>query len=94
MDREFDCINPDLSSLNINPNETSEHVPDIERQIRVIKERARSIRIKMLFKRIPKQIIIEILKFLVIWINVYSVKKRVSSAFSPHTIMNGTTLDW
>ena len=37
MDQEFDCLIPYFLVLNINPTATSEHVPDIERQVRVIK---------------------------------------------------------
>ena len=44
---------------------TSEHIPEIERQIRVIKERARPIRIKLTFQRLSKRIIITLMKFVV-----------------------------
>ena len=65
MDREFDLLSTDFPETNINPTATSEHVPEIERQIRVIKERARSIMIKLPFHRLPKIIIIELTKFVV-----------------------------
>ena len=62
---------PDFSSINTNPTATSENVPEIEQQIRVIKERAWSIRSTMTFKRIPKWIIIKLLKFVVMWLMIY-----------------------
>ena len=93
MVREFDCMIPYFLSIKINPTATSEHVPEIERQIRVIKERARSIRSKTPFTRTPKRVIIELLKFVVMWLNDLPVKSGVSYTFRPRTIMNGTTLD-
>ena len=85
---------PDFPGLNMNPTATRKNVPEIERKIRIIKERAQSIRIKILFKRTPNRIIIELLKFVVMWFRAFLVKSGVSYAFIPHTIMNGTTLDW
>ena len=85
---------PDFPGLNINPTATSENVPDIEWKIRVIKERALSIRIKMPFKRIPKKIKIELINSAVMWINYFPVKSGLSPTFIPHTIVTGTTLYW
>jgi hypothetical protein len=38
MDREFECLRDDLPELNLNTTAASEHVTDVERQIRVLKE--------------------------------------------------------
>jgi hypothetical protein len=52
MDRDFECLR--LAHLNhgvnLNTTAASEHVPDIERQIRLIKERARALRSNLPFK--------------------------------------------
>jgi hypothetical protein len=63
MDREFECLCIDLLSHGVNLNTTaaSEHVPDIERQIRLIKERARVIRSTLSFKIIPGRMVIKML---------------------------------
>ena len=94
MDREFDCLVPDFPVININTTTTSKHVTEIEWKICVIKERARYIRIKLPHKRTHKQMIIELLKFVVVWLNTFHVNSGVSATFSPQTIMTGTTLDW
>ena len=47
--------------VSLNTASASEHVPDIERQHRVIKERARTCRHSLLFKMIPKIMIIEMI---------------------------------
>jgi hypothetical protein len=43
MDREFECLRSDIPEVNLNTTSASEHVPDIEQQIRLIKERVRAI---------------------------------------------------
>ena len=83
MYREFDCMVLYFPEININPAATSKHVPDIERHIRVIKERSHFIRIKLPYKRIPKLMVIDLMDFFVVWFNTLSVKSGVSSTFSP-----------
>jgi hypothetical protein len=69
MDREFECLRDDIPELNLNTTAASEHVPDIERQIRVIKERMRAINITLPFKRLPAHIVIEMMQCAVLWPN-------------------------
>ena len=94
MDREFNFIIPDFPYINTNPTAKSDHVPETERQIRVIKERARSIRIKITFQRLPNRIIVDMMNFWVMWINDFTVKSGVSKTYSPQIIMTGISLDW
>jgi hypothetical protein len=71
MDREFECLRIELlgHGVNLNTTAVSEHVPDIERHIRLIKERARAIRSTMPFKIIPGRMIIEMMAHVVLWLN-------------------------
>jgi hypothetical protein len=69
MDREFDCLRDDIPELKLNTTATSEHVPDIERQIRVIKERMRAIKSTLPFKRLPAHVVIEMMQYAVLWLN-------------------------
>ena len=94
MDREFDCMIPNLRGLDINSIKTIEHVPDTEGQIWVIKERGLLIRIKMPFKRTSMQIIIELLKLVVMCLNALPAKIRLSPTFTTRTTITDTTLDW
>mmetsp|Transcript_57655 Transcript_57655/g.172014 ORF Transcript_57655/g.172014 Transcript_57655/m.172014 type:complete len:380 (-) Transcript_57655:644-1783(-) len=94
MEREFDFLVDTFPGINVNTTATSEHVPEIERMIRVIKEHAGSIRSKLPYKRLPNQVIIEILKFVLLWLNALPPKKGVSSTYIPRTIMTGLLLDW
>jgi hypothetical protein len=94
MDREFECLRADLPELNLNTTAASEHVPDVERQIRVIKERSRAIRSTLPFKSIPGRIIIELVYYAAFWINEFPPSSGVSAFYSPRTIMTGTALDF
>jgi hypothetical protein len=73
MDRAFACLRNDLLAHGISLNATaaSEHVPDIEWQIRVLKKRARSLRNTLPFKIIPGRMIIEMLVNVVLLINAF-----------------------
>ena len=94
MDRYFNCLIPDFPEINTNPTATSEHLLEIERQIGVIKERARSIRIKLPFQNLPKGIIIELMNFVVMWLNAFPVNSGAPTTYSPHTFMTGKSLVW
>jgi hypothetical protein len=72
----------------------SEHVPDVEQQIRVLKERARALISTLPLKIIPVWMIIEMLANVVLWINAFPSSSGVSKTYSPRTIMTGTALDF
>ena len=79
MDREFENprrIIPGRSTLNTTA--AGEHVPEIEQQIRVIKERARDIWSTLLFNKFPGRIIIEIILFVeFVCVTWMSYQKRI-----------------
>ena len=96
MDGEFEKIKPDLREIGINLNTTAanEHVPQIERQIRVMKERCRATRHTLPFKIIPLLMLIELVYFSTFWINCFPPKGGVSDHLSPRNLMTGTQLDY
>ena len=53
VDQEFDALRGELGSTDLNAAAASEHVPDIERRLRLIKERFRALRSTLPFKVIP-----------------------------------------
>jgi hypothetical protein len=69
-------------------------MPEIEIQIRVAKERARAIWRTLPFKKIPDRVIVELINFVVLWLNAFPPLSGVSKTYSPRTIMTGTTLDY
>ena len=61
MDGQFEPLRGNLAELGIVLNTASndEHVPEIERQIRTVKERTRAIYCTLPFKKMPRRLIIE-----------------------------------
>ena len=96
MDGEFVPLKHDLATAGIVLNTTSanEHVPKIERQIRVIKEHVRAIRHTLLFKVIPLVMLVNLVYSTTIWLNAFPPKGSVSSHLSPHNIITGITFDY
>jgi hypothetical protein len=96
MDGEFVPMKLDLASAGIVLNTTAanEHVPRIERQIRVIKERVRATRHTLPFKVIPLTMLIGMIYTSVLWINAFPPKGGVSPNLSPRNIMTGVQFDY
>ena len=96
MDGEFVPLRGGLAKIGITLNETSrdEHVGDIERYIRTIKERMRSIYNTMPFHKVPARLVIEMAKTAVFWLNAFPVSKGVSRDLSPCTILTGQKVDY
>ena len=67
-DNEFECLRGDLMALGITLNVTAvnEHIPEMERRFRVIKERARGIRNDLPCITMPNIMVIELFYFLFI----------------------------
>jgi hypothetical protein len=72
----------------------NEHVPEIERRIRVVKERCQATRHSLPFHSIPKLMTIHIVLNVVKLFNFSPTKGGVSDTLSPNTTMSGDTLDY
>jgi hypothetical protein len=66
---------------------------EIERKIRVVKERARNTINVQPYKMLPKLMIIELMHFCVMWTNSFSVKLGISEMWSPREILSRHKLD-
>ena len=94
MDREFQCLKG-LLPTQINTTGADEHVPEIERRNRSIKEIFRAARSRAQhFKKLPNLIIIEIARQNVSWLNAFPVKSRVSQEVSPSVLVTGNPIDY
>jgi hypothetical protein len=96
-DSEFECtrgaVATDLrSKLNICGED--EHVPDIERCIRTLKERTRCIYNVTPFDHFPPRMIIEMVFLSVFWMNAFPHKLGVSQTLSPRTIVTSLGIDY
>ena len=77
----------------VNTASANEHVPEIERQIRVVKEQSRATRHGLPFSRMPKLVTIFIVFAAAKMLNLFPPKGGASDILSPRTIMSGETLD-
>ena len=96
MDGEFVPMRTALLKMGVllNTASASEHVPEIERQHRVIKEPARACRHSLPFKMIPKIMTTEMIYNCVLWINAFPPKGGVSADLSPRTLLMGVNFDY
>ena len=96
MDGQFDVIRGDLAEMNITLNVVArgEHVPEIERHIRTIKERVRCVYATLPFTKIPKRMLVELVYFSVFWLNSFPAHDGVSATLSPRSIVHGTHIDF
>ncbi len=78
MDMEFEKLRDKLSNEILNTTAAREHVGEIERKIRVVKERARSTISILPYKLLLKRVIIKLMHFCVMWMNSFPVKLGIS----------------
>ena len=93
MDGQFEPLRGNLAELGIILNTTSndEHVPEIERQIRTVKERTCAIYCTLPFQKMPRRLIIEMVYAANYWLNMFPRKGGVSKTLSPRTLLSGQT---
>jgi hypothetical protein len=96
MDRQFENLRGDLADMQIGLNTVSndENVPDIERHIRTMKERTRSMYNMLPFKRMPSRLTIEMVLASTFWWNSFPPEGGVSETLSPRAIVTGLEIDF
>ena len=98
VDGEFAPLQPLIKSIpggpQVNITSADEHVPDIERRIRVVKERTRAVRHSLPYQRIPVLLMIHMVLNCVKLLNYFPPKGGVSAIIRPKTIMYGEQLDY
>lgn len=78
----------------VNLASASEHVPEPERRIRVVKERTRAGRHSVPFTCMPVVMTIHLVFGTTQMLNYFPTSTGISSTLSPKTIMSGETLDF
>ena len=96
MDGEFVPLRGGLAELGVTLNETSrdEHVGDIEQYICTVKEHMHAIYNTLPFQKIPMQLVIEMAKTAVFWLNAFPVMGGASQDLSPRTIISEQQVDY
>ncbi len=96
MDGQFETIRGDLAELNVALLIAGhdDHVPEVERYIRTLKERAHSIYNTVPFTRFPARMTVEMIYNCNFWLNTFPHADGVSDILSPRTIVTGLTIDF
>jgi hypothetical protein len=95
MDMEFDkTAKPLTGNVVVNTSAAREHVAEIERSVRTIKERCRCVINVLPFKFLHKLIVTNVGYFAVLWLNAFPVKSGVSTEHSPRAIVVRTNLNY
>jgi len=96
MDGQFNSLKDEISGLGINLNTVArqEHVPEVERYIRTLKERVRSHYNTMPFTPMPPRMIIELVHYCNFWLNCFPNEDGVSRSLSPRLIVTGNHINY
>ncbi len=87
MDGEFEKIKDVLPTVECNTIGAKEHVSEAEQMIRTVKERTRGLVCTLPFVKIPQRMKIELVYFMVLWLNAFPVKMGISGVYSPQELM-------
>jgi hypothetical protein len=95
MDGEFEKIKQKLINIiEVNITVKNEHVPEIERKIRHIKERVRSMKADLQYEVLPNIMIKQMVLHAGLFLNTYVVKQWISNEYSPREIILRWQLRW
>jgi hypothetical protein len=92
---EYEGVRTSLQDHGIKLNicAPNEHVPEVERNIRTIKERVRGMITILPFGTLPPVIIVHAVVFSIMWLNCFHPKGGVSKTISPQAIVTGMSPD-
>ena len=88
-DNEFECARPALLPVAMNIVPADCHVGEAERSIRTIKERLRACAHGLPFKRLPKLLVIHMMRHVTYSLNTFPWENGISDTLSPATIVTG-----
>jgi hypothetical protein len=96
-DNEFGTLKEKLMNneevdLNLGPPKA--HIPEVERNIRAIKDRLRSVLSSMHFEFIPKNFKIELVLACVVMLNMIPRQASASPTHSPWSLITGRAIDY
>ena len=91
VDIQFKGLKDHFKEFQANMNIVSkkEHVPEIKRFIRVIKERARAYFSMIPFIKVPKKMVLELIHTVIFYLNAFPWTDGVSQELCPTTIVEG-----
>ncbi len=94
MDQEFDKVEDACDMVEINTTVERKHVGKIKRFIRTIKEPSRALVSDLPYTPLPRQVVIHLVYFAVLWLNSLPAAAGVSNKYSPWEIVLGRELNF
>ena len=96
MENEFEALGDDFreEELNLNTTAVNKHIPQIERQIKAVKEQFHSTWNSLPYQKFPNRIISRMVENTVFWINALPINSCMSSTISPRMLTIGTTINF
>ena len=93
-DPEFQPLDGMIPGMSFNFCAQGEHVPDIERYVRTVKDRVRSGYNNLPFSRLPRLVVVRLVSNAVFWLNAFPHPNGVSATLSPRYLLTGRHLDY
>ena len=93
-DPEFQPLDGMIPGVSFNFCAQGEHVPDIERYVRTVKDCVRSGYNNLPFSRIPRLVVVRLVCNAVFWLNAFPHPDGVSTTPSPQYLLTGRLLDY
>ena len=88
-DGEFKCIEDSIKPTRLHIATKGQHVPEIERSIRTVKERIRGTMHGLPFQYYPRNMLIYLVLYTIKLLNAFPANDGISKTLSPFTIMTG-----
>ncbi len=88
-DMECECIINNFTPMRVNLMPRDAHMGEVEHSIRTVKEQVQADVHSLPFKRLPKILVIELVRRAVRLLNQFPALDSVSDTMSPTTIMMG-----
>ncbi len=91
---EFEKVCDILHLVSCNTTAAKELVSETKRSINTFNEQARGVIKTLPFDYIPRQLMIEFIYFVVLWLNAFPVKTGMSTIYSPKELLVQWKLDY
>ena len=96
MENKFEVLRDSLQDkvIILNTIIANKHVPQIEREIKIVKERVCSTWNSSPYKKFPNKMISRMVENTVFLLNTLPLNSGMSCTISPRMLMTGTTIDF
>ena len=94
VDPEFQFLEKKVAITALNTTGMCDHVPEVERQIKFIKERMRAHHDNLPFPKFTRRMTIWLANHVVMFLNAFPPNSGLSNTYTPCTIITVKALDW